>query len=339
MPQSSEETGVGMKENSVSTRIKNVSIIISLYNEEENIQKLFEELYLVEQSLSDVVTFEYICVNDGSSDHTLSLLMQEMKHHPNIKIFNFYRNFGHEIAMTAGMDQSGGDAVIFMDGDLQHPPRLIKEMVYAWLDGYKVVLTQKITKDTEKSFTYKLLSSAYYYVLNRLSDFEIPKDSPDFRLLDREEVEVLKKIDEHDRMFRGMLNFIGYKNYKIIPFEVPKRFAGESKYNYRKSFRLAMDSIMQFSTKPLKVATYLGVISIVLATILGVDTLIEYLFYNHKRTGYATTMIVILFMSSIQFIILGIIGAYIGKIHIEVKKRPLYFGELIEAEKLKEHDA
>ncbi len=309
---------------------KLVSIVISLYNEEENIEKLFEELQKIEREISKQVNIEYICVNDGSKDHTLSLLSKQMKKYKNIKIFNFYRNFGHEIAMTAGMEHATGDAIIFMDGDLQHPPKFIKEMVEYWLEGYKVILTKKVTKDKEKPFIYKILSASYYYIINKLSDFEIPKDFPDFRLLDRDEVEVLKKIDEHDRMFRGMLNFIGYKNYKIIEFEVPNRFGGTTKYNFKKSLGLAVDSIVQFSTKPLRFATYLGVLSIIVATLLGVDTLIEYLFYNHQRTGYATTLIVILFMSSIQFIILGIVGEYIGKIHIEVKKRPLYFGELIE---------
>jgi len=309
---------------------KLVSIVISLYDEEENIEKLFEELQKVEEKLAKKVDIEYICVNDGSSDHTLSMLIKQSKKYKNIKIFNFHRNFGHEIAMTAGMEHSSGDAVVFMDGDLQHPPKLIEEMVEHWLDGYAVVLTKKITKDKDKSFVYKMLSTSYYYIINQLSDFEIPKDFPDFRLLDRDEVEVLKKIDEHDRMFRGMLNFIGYKNYKVIEFEVPKRFAGKTKYNFRKSLGLAVDSIVQFSTKPLKFATYLGVLSIIIAMMLGADTLIEYIFYNDQRTGYATTLMVILFMSSIQLIILGIIGEYIGKIHIEVKKRPLYFGEFIE---------
>ncbi len=309
---------------------KLISIVISLYNEEENVEKLFEELYKVELGVSDKVDFEYICVNDGSKDHTLELLTELMKKHKNIKIFNFYRNFGHEIAMTAGMDNSNGEAVIFMDGDLQHPPKLIKEMIDDWLDGYKVVLTKKITNDNEKSFLYKVLSSCYYYTLNKLSDFEIPKDFPDFRLLDRDQIEVLKKIDEQDRMFRGMLNFIGFKNYKILEFEVPNRFAGTTKYNFNKSLKLAVDSIIQFSTKPLKFATYLGITSIILAMLLGAHTLVEYLFYNHERNGYATILIVILVASSIQFIILGIIGEYVGKIHMEVKKRPLYFGELIE---------
>jgi len=309
---------------------KLVSIVISLYNEEENIEKLFSELREVEKTLAEDIDLEYICVNDGSKDNTLFLLTQQMKVHKNVKIFNFYRNFGHEIAMTAGMEHSKGDAVIFMDGDLQHPPKLIKEMIHLWKDGYSVILTKKISKDKDKSLLYKMLSASYYYILNKLSDFEIPKDFPDFRLLDRGEIEVLKQIDEHDRMFRGMLNFIGYKNYKIIEFEVPQRFAGESKYDFRRSLGLAIDSILQFSTKPLKIATYLGLISIVIAMALGVDTLIEYIFYNNGRTGYATTLMIILFMGSIQLIILGIIGEYIGKIHIEVKKRPLYFGELIE---------
>jgi len=309
---------------------KLVSIVVSLYDEEENIEKLFEELKKVEGKLAKKVDIEYICVNDGSSDHTLSMLIKQSKKYKNIKIFNFYRNFGHEIAMTAGMEHSKGDAVVFMDGDLQHPPKLIEEMVEYWLDGYAVILTKKITKDKDKSFVYKMLSASYYYIINQLSDFKIPKDFPDFRLLDRDEVEVLKKIDEHDRMFRGMLNFIGYKNYKVIEFEVPERFAGKTKYNFRKSLSLAVDSIVQFSTKPLRFATFLGVISIIIAMILGADTLMEYIFYNKQRTGYATTLIVILFMSSIQLIVLGIIGEYIGKIHIEVKKRPLYFGEFIE---------
>jgi len=292
--------------------------------------KLKKLVKKVEGKLAKKVDIEYICVNDGSSDHTLSMLIKQSKKYKNIKIFNFYRNFGHEIAMTAGMEHSKGDAVVFMDGDLQHPPKLIEEMVEYWLDGYAVILTKKITKDKDKSFVYKMLSASYYYIINQLSDFKIPKDFPDFRLLDRDEVEVLKKIDEHDRMFRGMLNFIGYKNYKVIEFEVPERFAGKTKYNFRKSLSLAVDSIVQFSTKPLRFATFLGVISIIIAMILGADTLMEYIFYNKQRTGYATTLIVILFMSSIQLIVLGIIGEYIGKIHIEVKKRPLYFGEFIE---------
>ncbi len=309
---------------------KKVSIVISLFNEEENIAKLFEELHKVELKLQDKVDIEYICVNDGSSDGTLVTLVNLMKKYKNIKIYNLYRNFGHEVAMSAGMDNASGDCVVFMDGDLQHPPKLIEEMVNEWLDGCEVVLTKKISKDSDKTMLYKILSSIYYYMLDKLSDIKIPKDYPDFRLLDRKQIETLKQISEHDRMFRGLLNFIGFSNAKVIEFEVPKRFAGKTKYNFKRSLGLAVDSILQFSTKPLRIATYLGVISVFISGIFGLYTLVQYLFFNFERTGYATTLIIIIFMGSIQLIILGIIGEYIGKIHIEVKKRPLYFGELIE---------
>ncbi len=309
---------------------KLVSIVISLYNEEENLIKLFEELYKVELKLKNRVDIEYICVNDGSSDKTLPALINLMKKYKNIKIYNLYRNFGHEIAMSAGMDNAKGDCVIFMDGDLQHPPKFIEEMVKSWLDGYEVVLTEKLSKDSDKSMLYKILSSVYYFMLDKLSDIKIPKNYPDFRLLDKKQVETLKQISEHDRMFRGLLNYIGYGDAKIIKFEVPKRFAGKTKYNLKKSMGLAIDSILQFSTKPLRLATYLGIISVFISGIFGLYTLVQYLFFNFERTGYATTLLIIIFIGSIQLIILGIIGEYIGKIHIEVKKRPLYFGELIE---------
>ncbi|WP_331775266.1 glycosyltransferase family 2 protein [Sulfurospirillum sp. 1612] len=309
---------------------KLVSIVISLYNEEGNVHKLFEELYQVESALKSKVDFEYVCVNDGSDDHTLANLQALMGRYPNIKIYNLYRNFGHEIAMSAGMDHASGDCVIFMDGDLQHPPALIEEMVDAWLAGNPVVLTRKITHGSDKTPLYKFLSKIYYFMLDKLSDIKIPKDFPDFRLLDRKHIEMIKTISENDRMFRGLLNFVGYSDFKLLEFEVPDRFSGKTKYNFKRSFGLAIDSIMQFSTKPLRLATYLGVLSVFASGIFGFYTLIQYLFFNVERTGYATTLIVILFMGSIQLIILGIIGEYIGKIHLEVKKRPLYFGELIE---------
>jgi dolichol-phosphate mannosyltransferase len=309
---------------------KLVSIVISLYNEEGNIYKLFDELHKVELNLKDKVDFEYICVNDGSADGTFTVLKSLMEKYQNIKVYNLSRNFGHEIAMSAGMDQAKGDSIIFMDGDLQHPPKLVETMVNDWLDGYEIILTKKINNGNDKSILYKILSSTYYFILDKLSDIKIPKDYPDFRLLDRKHIETLKTIGENDRMFRGLLNFIGYKNHKVLEFKVPRRFSGKTKYNFSKSLGLAVDSIMQFSIKPLRLATYLGIISATISSIVALDTFIEYLFFNEQRTGYATTLIVIVFMGSIQLIILGIIGEYIGKIHIEVKKRPLYFGELIE---------
>ena len=312
---------------------KRVSIVISLYNEEANLVRLFEELNKVEQKLASRVVLEYLCVNDGSDDGTLATLIALKETHPNIKIYNLFRNFGHEIAMSAGMDQAEGDCILFMDGDLQHPPALIETMVTSWLEGHDVVLTRKVTRDREKSRLYRFLSAAHFALLNALSDITIPRDFPDFRLLDRKQIETLKQFDEKDRMFRGLLNFIGYQNAKIIDFDVPPRYAGRTKYNFRRSAQLVVDSLLQFSTKPLRLATYLGLISVSITTVIGIMTLIEYLFFNTQRSGYATTLLVIIFMGSIQLIVLGIIGEYIGKIHMEVKKRPLYFGEWVEPDR------
>ena len=312
---------------------KRVSIVLSLYNEEANLEKLFKELSKVEATLADQVKIEYLCVNDGSEDGTLETLIRLSQTYPNIRIYNLFRNFGHEIAMSAGMDQATGDCILFMDGDLQHPPELIEPMVLSWLEGHEVVLTRKITRDQEKSRLYSLLSRAHFALLNALSDIKIPRDFPDFRLLDRKQIETLKQFDEKDRMFRGLLNFIGYHNAKVIDFEVPPRYAGETKYTFRRSAQLVVDSLLQFSTKPLRLATYLGLVSVSITTVIGLMTLIEYLFFNTERSGYATTLLVIIFMGSIQLIVLGIIGEYIGKIHMEVKKRPLYFGEWVEPDR------
>jgi dolichol-phosphate mannosyltransferase len=310
--------------------MKKVSIVICFYNESESIESLFIELRRVEIKLKNIVEFEYICVNDGSNDMTLDLLKKARTEFKNIKIYNLYRNFGHEIAMTAGMDVSNGDSVIFMDADLQHPPYLVEKMVLKWLKGSQVVLTRKISKDSDKNILYLLVSRVYYAILNRLSDIHIPNDQPDFRLLDRKYVDKLKQMKESNRMFRALIYFIGLKNPEIIDFTVPRRKLGKTKYNFSRSFVLAMDGIMQYSVKPLRVVSILGVFSVVLSGILGLFTLYQYLFLNIERSGYATILLIVVFMGSIQLIMLGIVGEYIGKIHLESKKRPLYFGEMIE---------
>jgi dolichol-phosphate mannosyltransferase len=306
-----------------------ISIVISIYNEENNLEKLFDELLKVEENIREDVSIEYICVNDGSTDNSLTKLLLLKENIPNIKIFNLFRNFGHEIAMTAGMEQAKGDAVIFMDADLQHPPHLIEQMIKLWLNGNKLVFTKKNNR-SDKGLLYKILSNIYYFILNKLSDIPIQKDYPDFRLLDRKYVNLLLQIDENNRMFRSLLNYIGINNYAIIEFEVPKRYMGKSKYNLKKSFSLAVNGIMQFSIKPLRFAIYLGLTAIIFSIFLAMWTFFQYLFFNYERTGYATILIVMIFIGSVQLLVLGIIGEYIGKIHLEVKKRPLYFGEFID---------
>lgn len=311
--------------------MKKVSIVVSLYNEEENIDKLVEEIDAALKRYAGRLAFELVLVSDGSTDDTVKVSTQVKKRveWAEVVVFNLFRNFGHEVAMTAGMDLATGDAVIFMDGDLQHPPSLLPQFIDHWLDGTDLVLSRKNSRD---SFLYRTLKSCYFWLLNKLSATGIPKNYPDFKLLDRKYIDLVKQLEERERIFRGLLHYVGINNYKIIEFDVAERFAGDSKYTYKSSIGLAISSIMQFSTKPLRLAIYMGLISVLISLILAFTTLIHYLFYDYEKTGYATTIITIVFMGSVQLIVLGIIGEYIGKIHIESKKRPLYFGAVIESE-------
>lgn len=202
-------------------------------------------------------------------------------------------------------------------------------MVKLWQDGKEIVLTKRIdNKDTSK--LYKLCAKAFYFVLNKLSDRPIMESAPDFRLLDRKYVDFLKSFNEQDRLFRGLLSWImPQDNVEIIDFVAPERFSGQSKYNFFKSLQLAVNSIVQFSVLPLRIATYLGIIAAILALFMGLYVFVEYFLLNHPTPGYATIMVTVVFLGAIQLICLGIIGEYIGKIHMEVKKRPLYVADYI----------
>jgi dolichol-phosphate mannosyltransferase len=308
---------------------KLISIIISAYNEQDNIQELYKQLNANTKKLQNI-EFEFIFVDDGSSDKTYLNCMKLQKKDKRVKIVQMKRNFGHEIAMTAGMDYAKGDAVIFMDADLQHPPVYIPQMIKLWLSGKEIVLTKRIdNKATSK--TYKFCTKCFYYILNKLSDTKIMESTPDFRLLDKKYVDFLKKFKEKDRLFRGLLSWImPNDNIAIIDFIAPERHSGKSKYNFFKSMQLAINSIVQFSVAPLRMATYLGLIGAIFALIMGIYVFVEHFFLHNPTPGYATIMISIVFLGAVQLICLGIIGEYIGKIHIEVKKRPLYMAEYIE---------
>jgi len=305
---------------------KLVSIVISAYNEEGNIIELYKRLL---QSLEKCpqIDYELIFVNDGSRDNTLGILRFLLLENLKIKIVNFARNFGHEVAMTAGLDHSNGDAVIFMDADLQHPPELIPQIIAKWLDGHDIVLT-KIINNEEKTWFAKLMSGAFYKIITLISDIKIPACTPDFRLIGKKYITTLKDMRENSRMFRGMLNWLGMFNAAEIEFIAPKRFSGKSHYNLSQSFRLAFDSILQFSIKPLRISIYLSAICALFSISFGAWTIYEH-FRLHQPSGYATIICLISGLSSLQFIIMGIIGEYIGRIHIESKSRPLYFAELI----------
>ncbi|MBR3661945.1 MAG: glycosyltransferase family 2 protein [Alphaproteobacteria bacterium] len=307
---------------------KLVSIVISAYNEEKNVAELHKQLDHALKNVKDI-NFEFLYVDDGSSDKTYVACQKLQQKDERVKIVQLKRNFGHEIAMTAGMDYAKGDAVIFMDADLQHPPVYIPKMIKAWQNGKEIVLTKRVdNKDTSK--LYKLCAKTFYFILNKLSDTRIMESAPDFRLIDRKYVDFLKGFNEQDRLFRGLLSYImPNDNVEIIDFVAPPRFSGESKYNFFKSLKLAVNSIVQFSVLPLRLVIYLGIATAVLALLLGIQVFVEYFFLHNPTPGYATLMITIIFLGAVQLISIGIIGEYVGKIHMEVKKRPLYVADYI----------
>ncbi|MDX2082723.1 MAG: glycosyltransferase family 2 protein [Rickettsiales bacterium] len=307
---------------------KIVSLVIPAFNEEGNLLELYAQIKEALQK-NDQVTYEIIFVNDGSLDNTLGIIKGLAQIDKRIKIINFARNFGHEIAMTAGLDHSIGDAVIFMDADLQHPPALIPQMIEKWLGGCDVVLT-KLIHNEDKTFLQSFLSSCFYKLIGVISDVKIPAKMPDFRLIGEKYIKVLREMRENSRMFRGMLNWLGMLNVAEIEFVAPKRFAGKTNYNLTQSFRLAIDSILQFSIKPLRISIYFSMICAAISLTFGAWTIFEHYALNRPSVGYASIVCLIVFLSSLQFVILGIIGEYIGRIHIESKNRPLYFAEVIE---------
>ena len=309
--------------------MKKVSIVISAYNEEGNIDKLYDELKGELKKVKSV-EFEILFVNDGSKDDTFCKIQNLVDKDKRVKMVNLKRNFGHEIAMTAGMDYALGDAVIFMDADLQHPPVYIPEMVKAWQEGSEIVLTKRVDNVATSKF-YKFCAKTFYFILNLLSETKIPESMPDFRLIDRKYVDFLKGFNEQDRLFRGLLSWIMPNDkVKIIDFVAPERFSGTTKYNFIKSLKLAIDSITQFSVRPLHLATYLGFFCAICSILLGFHVIFEHFVQHNPTPGYATIVSVVGFIGAVQLITLGIIGEYIGKIHIEVKKRPLYLADLVE---------
>ncbi len=308
---------------------KLVSIVISAYNEQDNVGELYKQLKENLKATKDV-DFEFVYVDDGSSDKTYEKCLSLQKKDERIKIVQLKRNFGHEIAMTAGMDYAKGDAVIFMDADLQHPPVYIPQMIEMWQQGNEIVLTKRLDNKATSGL-YKFCAKTFYFILNKLSDTKIMESAPDFRLLDRKYVDFLKGFNEQDRLFRGLLSWVLPKDrVAMIDFVAPERFSGESKYNFAKSLQLALNSILQFSVKPMRLATYLGLLSALAALLLGAFVFVEHFFLHNPTPGYATIMVTVVFLGAVQLICLGIIGEYIGKIHIEVKKRPLYMADYVE---------
>lgn len=297
------------------------SVIVPMYNEEAVIPETYRRL-------TDVMTrfgesYEIIFINDGSRDKTREMISELCKNDYHIKLVDFARNFGHQIAITAGMDYAAGECMVIIDGDLQDPPELIPEMVKKWRTGFEVVYGKRISRSGE-TFFKKFTAKAFYRILHRLTDVDIPVDTGDFRLIDRRVCEALKQLPERNRYVRGLMSWVGFKQ-TAIEFERSERFAGETKYPLKKMLKLAMDGIMSFSYKPLKIATYLGSIISLISFIYLLVVLFQKLFFPETaESGWASLIVVSLFFNGIILLMLGIIGEYIGRIYDEAKGRPLY---------------
>lgn len=266
---------------------------------------------------------EIIFVNDGSKDRTLEILEEIAENDKDVKVISFSRNFGHQCAVTAGIKYVTGDAIVIIDADLQDPPECILDMIKLWEDGNDVIYGKRKTREGESKF--KLLTAKMFYrILNELSDVEIPKDTGDFRLVDRKVVDVINSMPEHNKFLRGLFSWVGFKQ---IPYEYERkeRFAGKTKYPLKKMLRLASDGIIGFSSKPLKLVGTLGIMTILVSIIIFVYALTSYIFnLNHLSAGWTSLMIVITFFSGVQLISIWIMSEYVGRIYDESKRRPQY---------------
>ncbi len=298
-----------------------LSVVVPCYNEEAVITQTHERLRGVLAGLGDL-DFEIVYVDDGSSDRTALLLQRLQREDRSVRVVRFSRNFGHQVAVSAGIDHAAGDAVVLIDADLQDPPETIREMVTRWREGYDVVYGVRTDRPGESAF--KLATAkGFYRLMNRLSDTAIPLDTGDFRLMDRKVVTALQSMPERDRFVRGMVSWVGFRQ-TALPYQRAPRAAGESKYPLFKMLRFAFDGITSFSVAPLRVAIWLGFFASAVAAAGIVYALTLRLWTSMWVTGWTLLFIGILFMGGVQLISLGIIGEYVGRIYAESKRRPLY---------------
>lgn len=314
--------------------IPTISVVVPCYNEQEVLSFTIERLTAI-ASQNAAYQFELIFVDDGSADNTLKLLRDAAKAHEIIRIIAFSRNFGHQIAVTAGIDAATGDAVVLIDADLQDPPEVIPEMIELWQSGYDVVYGIRAQREGESAFKIRT-AQGFYRLLNRLSEVPIPLDTGDFRLMGRNVVDVLKDMPERHRFVRGMVAWVGF-NQTAMSYERARRFAGTSKYPLRKMLRFATDGILAFSSKPLQLSTNIGMLASGLAVIGIIYVLFLRLFTSIWVEGWTALMITVLFMGGVQLVSLGVIGEYLARVYNEAKGRPLYvIQEQIGYEKQKE---
>lgn len=297
-----------------------LSVIVPVYNEEDVIKSFHERI----SSVLDTLPFasELLFVNDGSTDSSLTILNQLRKQDSRLGIIDLSRNFGKEIAMTAGFDFCKGDATVIIDADLQDPPELIPELINKWQEGFDVVYAKRTSRKGESALK-RLTSKTFYRVMKGVSRIPIPEDTGDFRLMSRRAVDALNTLRERNRYMKGLFAWIGYSQTAVLYNRDP-RYAGESKWNYLSLWELAIEGITSFTVAPLKLSTYLGLLTATGAFLYGLWIIVKTLIYSDPVAGYPTMMVAILFLGGVQLLALGIIGEYLGRIFSESKQRPLY---------------
>ena len=304
--------------------MKTITLLIPVYNEEYVLPQLFKRLDEFTKNTPDY-QFEFLFINDGSTDKSFSIIVEQSKKDSRISYINLSRNFGKEIAMIAGIDYVKSDALVIIDADLQDPPELIQEMISYWEDGYDDVYARRNNRQGE-TWLKKKTSQWYYRILQKSTNIPIQVDTGDFRLLDRRCIEALQKFRESQRNTKAIFSWIGYKKKEIFYNRDP-RLSGQTKWNYRKLLNLAIDGITSFTTAPLRMATIFGFIVSFIAFVWIVYLLVRPLFGVSTGAGYSSLMAVILFLGGVQLLSLGVIGEYVGRIFIETKNRPLYLIE------------
>jgi polyisoprenyl-phosphate glycosyltransferase len=297
------------------------SLVIPVYNEESTIPTLYQRISRVMDELDD--TSELILINDGSRDRTLELLRELYDRDDRVTYLSLARNFGHQIAVTAGLNYVRGKVIIVMDADLQDPPELIPDLLVLWQQGYQIVYAQR-TKRLHENWFKRFCAYVFYRLLQQLSDVDIPTDTGDFCLMDRVVVDLLNHMPERNRYIRGLRSWVGFKQ-TALKFDRDSRFAGDVKYTFAKSWALAINGLVAFSTLPLRLSTYLGLFSALVALVMAMLVFYWRFFTpNSTLTGFAAIAIAIFFLGAVQLISIGILGEYIGRIYDEVKGRPLY---------------
>lgn len=297
-----------------------ISIVVPFYNEEENVEALYEHLRPVLDAESPF--WELVCINDGSTDQTLTALQALRQNDRRVLILDLSRNFGKEAALTAGLDHANGDVVIPFDADLQDPPDVIPQLLAQWRDGYDVVNAVRLSREGE-SWLKRASAHAFYRIINRMSDVEIPADTGDFRLLSRRVINAVKTLPERRRFMKGLFAWVGFRSTNIYYHREP-RLAGKTSWNYWRLWNFAVEGITSFSQVPLQLASYLGFMVSALAFVYAIYLIISTLIYGSSVKGYPSMMVTLLFLGGIQLIALGVIGEYLGRIYEESKQRPIY---------------